>query len=444
MGGRIGVESQPGVGSTFWFTAELDPVPDGVVVADLCYDLQGLRALIVDDNATNRAILTAQLNAQGVACDTAASGQHGLDLLRAAARDARPYDLAILDMLMPEMDGLQLAEQVRREAAIAATPLVLLTSLGRIDREQIAAVGFSAALSKPTRQSQLFAALARAVGRGLAAPAPAAAPLTADELPAPPIGNALVLVVEDSAINQKVALGILKKLGYRADAVGNGREALEALGRIPYAAVLMDCQMPEMDGFEASIEIRRRERGVRHTPVIAMTANAMKGDRERCLAAGMDDYLSKPVRTDDVAAVLDRWVPRPQAAAPDLAAPAEPTVPPIDLAAVSALAGGDAVLLAELVAMFSAETPARLAAIGAAVEQYRPAELRRVAHLLRGEANALHATAMADLCEQLETLGREGSVDGAPALLTRLEAAFARTRHALEQETLRTAGVSTA
>src|SRR5581483_6087652 len=253
----------------------------------------------------------------------AEDGARALELMAEAARAGAPYQLAILDMQMPGMDGLELARRIKAEAAIAGARLVLLTSLGQGDRAAEAAAGIAAALTKPVRQAQLFAVLAQVMsgaegigGRadGRAPPLTAAPPLAETPEPIAPepaeaAATSRILVVEDSSINQQVALGLLRQLGYRADAVANGLEAIEALERIHYAAVLMDCEMPEMDGFEASVEIRRRESGTRHTPIIAMTGNAMEGDRERCLAAGMDGYITKPVHLDELRAVFERWLP---------------------------------------------------------------------------------------------------------------------------------------
>jgi CheY-like chemotaxis protein len=271
--------------------------------------------LIVDDNATNRMILQHQMAAWGISADGAASGQLALEMLRAAAMQDTPYDLALLDMQMPGMDGLELARTIKADPALAALPLVMLTSITQRGHEELVQrAGIAAYLTKPVRQSQLHDCLILVKGTSMAA-SDVSSRLTHPlidryRLAQVKAQNQLrILVAEDNLINQKVAVRLLEKLGYKADVVANGNEVVEAVTRTPYAAVLMDCQMPHMDGFEATMAIRQREGSARHTPIIAMTANAMQGDRERVLAAGMDDYISKPVKVDDLATILRRWIP---------------------------------------------------------------------------------------------------------------------------------------
>jgi signal transduction histidine kinase/CheY-like chemotaxis protein len=253
-----------------------------------------------------------------------------------------------------------------------------------------------------------------------------------------------ILVAEDAPINQQVALGMLKRLGYRADVVANGLEAVEAVSRIPYAAVLMDCQMPEMDGFAASGEIRRREGTARHTPIIAVTANAMQGDRERCLAAGMDDYIPKPFRIDDLATVLGRWVaPAAADGAPpvgrqdgpheDRNGPAVATVPELlDLTAIAKLRESMPDVVSDLVAQFFLDAPRRLADLHAALAREDAPALQQAAHTLKGEASMLGAHEVQALCVQIEALSRDGTLADADALLNRLDETYDRTRAALE------------
>jgi len=313
MGGEIGVMSEPGKGSTFWFTCKFKPAirSNRPKRAD---QLSGLRLLLVDDNAANREILCHQVSAWGVDASTALDGPSALEKLRAAAQGGAPFQAAILDMQMPGMDGLALSAAISGDPALASTKLVLLTSLGQVrgDAQRAREAGIAAYLTKPVRESYLYDCLAI-----LTAPSDPGNHLADGLVTRHSLqearGGALprVLIVEDNAVNQMVAANILKKLGYRPDVVGDGREAVQALSNISYAAVLMDCQMPEMDGYEATTEIRKREASTHHTPIIAMTASAMQGDRERCLAAGMDDYISKPVRKDEMGATLERWV-RPQ------------------------------------------------------------------------------------------------------------------------------------
>ncbi|HEV2742728.1 MAG TPA: response regulator, partial [Rubrobacter sp.] len=326
MGGEIGVESEPGVGSSFYFTLPLRKQPgDARSAQGPPADLKDLRVLIVDDNSTNRQILRKQLSSWGMESREAEDGFAALEELRSAAREDAPYDLAILDMQMPGMDGIQLARRIGEDPSISPTRLVLLTSTGRrSDSDEARRAGIEAYLTKPVRQSELYDAIATVVGASGEAreeDAPLVTRHTLREMNT--AHRPHLLLAEDNPVNQKVAARMLEKLGYRVDVAGNGLEAVEALARNRYAAVLMDVQMPRMDGYEATAEIRRREairawRGEDHgIPVIAMTANAMQGDREKALAAGMDDYLAKPVRQEDLDEVLGRWVSREETGAPD-------------------------------------------------------------------------------------------------------------------------------
>ena len=315
MGGQIGVDSEVRKGSTFWFTVCLAKasVPTGETRD---YQLPpDTRVLVVDDNAASRQFLHRQVVSWAVGNGSASCAEEALALLREAAAARRPYATAIVDWQMPGTDGIALARAIRADPLIAATPLVLLTPFGKPPPASLLVeTGISVSRAKPIRPGALLESVA-----SLIAPASNATAITpSSEKTAPhtrklPESNGKrILVAEDNAINQRVALGQLRKLGYAADAVGNGLEALEALERFAYAAVLMDCQMPEMDGYEAAETIRQREKTAgkkgRRTHIIAMTANAMQGDREKCLAAGMDDYISKPVRLADLQAALAREI----------------------------------------------------------------------------------------------------------------------------------------
>jgi two-component system, sensor histidine kinase and response regulator len=320
MGGQIGLTSTPDKGSTFWFTARFDKQPLEATRAEAKLpELQNLRALIVDDNATNRKILSHQLTSWGMIQQEADCGKRALDLLRSAAAAGAAYDLAILDLVMPEMDGLELAQTITSDPLIASTRVVLLTSYGqRADSSTVREAGLAGYLSKPVRQSQLLDCLTSVVGQPSVrsgshshAPARLVDGHALKEANRKQMSPKLILLAEDNIVNQKVAVRQLQKLGYRADAVANGREAVDAVARIPYDLVLMDCQMPEMDGYEATAEIRRCEKGIKHTMIVAMTANALAGDREKCLAAGMDDYISKPVKPEELAMLFERvWAAR--------------------------------------------------------------------------------------------------------------------------------------
>jgi PAS domain S-box-containing protein len=317
MNGEIGVTSQAGKGSTFWFTARFDKQASQTLASQgELLGVEKFRALIVDDNATNRKILAHQLSSWGMSHESAEGGKQALEMLRESARSGRGYDLAVLDLMMPEMDGFELARTIKGDAEISGVRLVLLTSYGqRGHGVEAKESGVSAYLTKPVRQGQLFECLSRVMnqelrsesGTRVEAEEEGSELMTRHNLQERVATSKLILLAEDNIVNQKIAVRQLQKLGYRADAVANGREALEALERISYDLVLMDCQMPEMDGYEATAEIRRREGGSRHTPIVAMTANALEGDREKCLSAGMDEYISKPVRSQTLAQVLERF-----------------------------------------------------------------------------------------------------------------------------------------
>jgi PAS domain S-box-containing protein len=448
MGGRIGVESAPGRGSVFWFTAVLEKQA-GQASRPARARLEGMRVLIVDDNATNRKLVHHQIISWGMRNGSVVSGEEALAALRREAEAGDPYDLVILDMQMPEMDGLMLAQKIKSEAAIAGTRLVMMTSLGCArDDDALRSAGIAACLTKPVKQSHLFDCIATVMAGSAGEPPdeePGASELMASAStdPARAAGrreHVRILVAEDNAVNQKVILRQLHKLGYSADAVGDGAEVIESLARIPYDIVLMDCQMPEMDGYEATRRVREHETGSRRTAIIAMTANALEGDRERCLAAGMDDYISKPVKEEQLAVILERW--SPEAEAQMESDPTESDEP--DLAGVldeetmaglrSLQPGGNAEFLSGIIDLFLKETAERLAAMRAMDERGDTESLGRAAHTLKGSSGMLGAHRMSLLCGIVEEQCRAGALEQARGLLSVLEEEFARVRLALEAE----------
>jgi PAS domain S-box-containing protein len=320
MGGRIHVDSTPGRGSEFWFTAVFGKQPQGnAKPITIPEDIRGKHILIVDDNATNRHILRDLLTTWGCRHGEVAGGQEALEALNAAVEHDTPFDIAILDMQMPKMDGAMLGRRIKETPAIADTIMVMMTSMGdRGDAKRLTEIGFAAYLTKPVKPSQLFDCLGTVAGipkeEGARVPAPI---VTRHSLAEDKKRRFRVLLAEDNVVNQKVAAILLEKLGYHADIVCNGKEAVKAMKRSNYHIVLMDCQMPELDGYGATAEIRSAtSRGINHrVPIIALTAHAMKGDREKCIAAGMDDYLTKPINPQALADVLEKHVaaPCPQA-----------------------------------------------------------------------------------------------------------------------------------
>src|SRR2546423_5723098 len=349
MGGEIGVESAPGQGSTFWFTVRLGRSTTSRLTAPTAADLRGKRVLVVDDNETSRQIVHYQVLSWGMRNGMAADARSALAVLGEAQQCGTPYDVAILDMAMPGMDGLELARAIRADPALASLKLVMLASISpgeRGDHEAAWQGAIDAFLTKPVHQSQLYKSLVMLLSGSVGQRIPAT-----DVAERPDQGGGRVLVVEDNAVNRRVAVRMLEKRGYHADAVANGREAVDALARGPYDLVLMDCQMPEMDGYAATAEIRRRERAqgvaARRTAIVAMTANALKGDADKCLAAGMDDYIPKPVTVQRLEAVLMRWSPRTRPGVPDEAVDAR--APP---ALRDPQGAGRPDLLAELMAIY--------------------------------------------------------------------------------------------
>lgn len=444
MGGTISLQSQEGQGSTFSVELTLERQPYVQQLAQpsarVPVDLQGKRLLVVDDNATNRKILRCQATAWGMVVEEAENAYQAMDKLRQAVREGRPFPLAVLDMQMPEVDGETLGRWIKADPQLAETQLVMMTSLGLGEHSRRAAeIGFAAYLVKPVKQSRLQEALVMALGKssglstsllGIGPPLSQTTPM-ADR----PLQSLRILLAEDNPVNQKVALRQLESLGYKADVVANGQEVLDLLQQVRYDLILMDCQMPVMDGYEATRRLRQQERRSGHrTVVIAITANAMQEDRERCLQAGMDDYLSKPVLKEDLQRLLNHWSQliaqsaggssnqaASEAASPSSPGrdrdPSSPTLPyPIDSAYLDQVSGGDRGFQRELLQVFIQDCETQLPQLRQAIAGYDAERMRRIAHRLKGASSNVGANAFCQVVRELEHLGvalaQQGSQGG--------------------------------
>ncbi|MGE5263020.1 MAG: response regulator, partial [Acidobacteriota bacterium] len=449
MGGTMWVESEgvPGRGSTFHFTirGEATESPSAHAYLEAAQPhLEGKRALIVDDNPTNRRILSLQMHAWKMLPSETGSPNEAL----AWIERGDPFDIALLDLKMPEMDGLTLATEIRRRREASQLPLVMLSSLGhreaRVDTPDLAAF-----LLKPIKASQLYNTLVGIFGiEGEAAPTATTSRLDAEMGERHPLR---ILLAEDNAINQKLALLVLERLGYRADVAANGLEALESLRRQPYDVLLMDVQMPEMDGLEATRAIGREFSGERRPRIVAMTANAMKEDRDECFAAGMDDFVTKPIQFAELTAALNKCQARaaaemsgPLAPSPEVEvgkptetpAASQAAPPVLDPAALQKLRGtlgkqADA-MLPSLIENFYKDAPKLIADAHRTLEQKQTAELRRAAHTLKSTSATFGAMALAAVARELEFKARDGALEGAGELLTRIQAEYAQAKAALQ------------
>ncbi|MBW0000043.1 MAG: response regulator [Verrucomicrobia bacterium] len=475
MQGEIGVRSEPGKGSTFWFTARFDKQPAGARSADRDdRNLFRVRVLIVDDNAVNREILFHQTSTWKMRPYDVPGAKEALQALRAAAAAGDPFTLALLDVQMPEFDGFDLARVIKADPTIASTRLVVLTSLGQsLAAGELREAGLHAYLVKPVKQSRLFDCLVNALTETCAEAPPGARTSTAEcgslptAFPSRAGGTIRILVAEDNPINQKVALAQLRNLSCRANAVANGLEALEALQHIPYDIVLLDCQMPEMDGYETARAIRRREQDGQcpwNAPayIIAMTANAMQGDREKCLEAGMDDYLSKPIRPAELKAALERWAQwesrvrrrtsetpaasrEPVPVLTDAGAaesvsgaalgPVEPNAP-VDLTQLLEACAGEPAGLRDLVQAYLEETTAFLARLRTAMQAGDANAVAQLAHQHVGASANCGIVAVVPVLREIESLGKSQRVRDAGPAYMELVRQLERTNAFLTEEGL--------
>ena len=446
MGGEMSVESEPGSGSTFSFAVTFEKQPEYVRPAlNVAPDLAWRRALVVDDNRPNRMILEKQLSSWGVRTTAVEGGPEALEELRSASG---PYDLAVLDMQIPGMDGIELARRINADPGLSQIRLVLLTSMGRRgEGEEASQSGIEAFPTKPVRQSELYDALVTVMS---GADPEEKRPVTLHGLSRQKVGSHRVLVAEDNPVNQKVARHMLENLDYQADVVRNGKEALEALAACTYGAVLMDVQMPGMGGYRATSRIRlcEEQRGRRNmmmglrrhrTPIIAMTANAMQGDREKAIEAGMDDYVSKPVSRDELGAVLRKWVSgTPAYRVPGAEVAESRAGTTLDREVISGLRGlqgeGETDIVAGLAGMFLEDARPRLSALEEAVQNDDAPAVELLAHTLKGSSGSMGARGMSVLCARLEDAGASGELSQSFGLLERLKEEFGRVDRAFEAE----------
>ena len=465
MGGHLDVMSRLGEGSLFRFSIvlakETEAAPEGPAARSLP---KAARVMVVDDNATNREILDHQLQAWGLEPHSLADGNDALAALRTAAAAGRHYDLLVLDLHMPDTDGLQVAEAVRAEEVLEGLPIILLSSADlEEEREACRALGINHRLTKPPRRADLLEAVLESLrgpgqlpalppadatlaseAPGASRPAPYAERPTAEAAARrPPLLSGRVLLAEDNRVNQEYAMALLEDLGVMTDLAVDGREALRKLELNDYDLVLMDCQMPEMDGFEATAEIRRREAesGGPRLPVLALTANALSGDRTRCIEAGMDDYLPKPFDALQLRSLLSRWM-RPGAGAPVAQAPPSRTPAPdlegieaLDAAGVEALRrlSGDPRFFQRLVSTYLSRSVEDIERLRAARDAGDVEGLRRAAHSLKSSSYNVKAVPLAEACRELETQARSGSLADPDAWVARVEAEYQRAVAALRQ-----------
>ena len=478
MGGSIGFESEEGSGSRFWFTAVFGKRQEGELTSlPVLANLSGLKILVVEYHDVNRLLLVSLLSSWGCLHDQALSGADALAMLSEASKAGAPYDIALVDMELPDMAGAELGRRIKAEASIKNTHLVMISTLGRRgDAARLAKLGVSAYLTHPIRQSQLHDCLALVAGHGKDEKSPDARTVvtrfTVSELKR---NKVRILLAEDNLTNQIVAMTILEKLGYHTKAVGTGIEALEALAEYPYDLVLMDCQMPELDGYETTRTLRLGEEPGKHVPIIAMTANAVQGDREKCLAAGMDDYLSKPVDPDSLSAMMEFWLFRQDQGkdaylTPPLTLPGndkdqwsgrnsgtgtaedddsveeleeikEPEAfhvrgesrnPVFDWPNYLARTRNDVVMAKSLIRIFLGDVPIQLEKLGQAVEHRDFDTVIIYSHRIKGAAANMSATAFMHLIEAVEEAGQKARADELERLMPAVQNGFENLRTMME------------
>ena len=431
MGGRIWLESEPGRGSIFHFTANFGmapPVQKPTREVPGHVRLTGIGVLVVDDNSTNRRILEHTLLQWGMKPTLVSSGWAALAELRRAREAGQPTPLVLLDAQMPQLDGFQTASKIKQDPELVAATIMMLTSCGqRGDADRCREVGISAYLSKPVRQAELREAILRVLGSATQQDEPSQ--LVTRHTLKEARRHLRVLLADDNAINRELAVRILTKRGHAVSIVPNGKLAVEALEAKNFDVVLMDLQMPEMDGFEATAAIRRMEQGTgTHVPILAMTAHAMKSDRERCLTMGMNGYISKPIQAQELIELVESFTG--EGGPIDMESDSASMV--VDWETALGRVGGDEELLSDLAKLFLEESSRMLSTVQQAVEGNSASELQRAAHSMKGSVSTFSAQHAFDAALKLERLARAGEMAGVDEAFAALAVEVGRLRTALE------------
>ncbi len=425
MKGKIWVESELGVGSTFHFTAMFEILKDQKKeIPTQNIDLRNISVLIIDDNYTNRRVLQEMLNSWNIKSSLADSGTLGLKMLRSAKESGKPFDLVILDAMMPEMDGFSVAENIYNDPSISDTKVIMLTSMGRQgDFSRIKELGTAVYLVKPVRRSEMFNILIKLFNiEGSKERNNDKSKIALEN----DIGNisAKVLLVEDNPVNQRLALKLLEKHGYDVSIANNGIEALDIIKKEKFDVILMDVQMPKMDGFATTTEIRKMEENTgEHIPIIAMTAHALKGDREKCLSMGMDDYISKPIKTCELLEIIEKWI-KPQKADIDKAILSKM----LDIDSALKRLDNDLDLFNELIGIFINDTTGRINELKSAMNHSDILALERIAHSIKGSASNIGAIEVSNAAKNLEYIAKDKEITKADTCIKELEEAFERLK----------------